>query len=281
MTAIPHASTGAIAAADARAHNAHAAHELSFFKRYIFSTDHKVIGLQFLFLGLSFMVIGGLEAMLIRWQLAWPADPNHPVPVLGKYLGWANGTMPAEFFMPTVTMHASIMIFFVIIPLLVGTFGNYLIPLMIGAKDMAFPFMNGLAFWTAFPAGTIMISSFFLAGGRAQAGWTSYPPLSALWVGGTAPGTAWPLMSIVMNFVALYLCLMFICAYYVRVVPRNSVVVLDNEGLIRGVGAVLLAVGALSILLWTTVIVLGRVIGFTKGYDVPVPDDIDFDFSGG
>src|SRR3954470_7531561 len=180
MTAIPHPSTGAIADASAHAHDRAAHHELSFFKKYIFSTDHKVIGLQFLFLGLSFMVIGGLEAMLIRWQLAWPADPLHPVPVLGKYFGWANGTMPPEFYIQTVTMHASIMIFFVIIPLLVGTFGNYLIPLKIGAPDMAFPFLNGVAFWSAVPAGAIMAASFFLPGGPAGAGWTSYPPLSAL-----------------------------------------------------------------------------------------------------
>src|SRR3954447_9946698 len=108
MTAIPH-PLHAAGHDDAHAH-AHEHHELSFFKKYIFSTDHKVIGLQFLFLGLSFMVIGGLEAMLIRWQLACPADPLHPVPVLGKYFGWANGTMPPEFYIQTVTMHASIMI---------------------------------------------------------------------------------------------------------------------------------------------------------------------------
>src|SRR6476469_7024413 len=159
MTAIPH-PLHAAGHDDAHAH-AHEHHELSFFKKYIFSTDHKVIGLQFLFLGLSFMVIGGLEAMLIRLQLGWPGTG---VPVLGQYMGWAKGAMPPEFYIQTVTMHASIMIFFVIIPLLVGTFGNYLIPLKIGAADMAFPFLNGVALWSAVPAGAVMTASFFLPG---------------------------------------------------------------------------------------------------------------------
>jgi heme/copper-type cytochrome/quinol oxidase subunit 1 len=254
MTAIPHPDElGAARVHDGHAHHgehAHEHHEIDFVRKYVFSTDHKVIGLQFLLLGLIFFVVGGLYAMLVRWQLGWP---DQPVPLLGHYMKaqgyWSGEGMPPTFYNAAFTMHATIMIFFVIIPLLVGTFGNYLIPLMIGAKDMAFPFMNGLAFWTALPAGTIMVSSFFLSGGPAQAGWTSYPPLSALWVGGTAPGTAWPLLSVVMNFVALYLCLMFICAYYVRLVPRDAVAVLDNEGLIRAAGAVLLAIGALSILL--------------------------------
>src|SRR3954470_16547883 len=185
MTAIPHPSTGAIADASASTHDHAVHHELSFFKKYIFSTDHKVIGLQFLFLGLSFMVIGGLEAMLIRWQLAWP---NKAVPLLSQYMAdtgvWnraADGTlpgMPPEFYNAAFTMHASLMIFFVIIPLLVGTFGNYLIPLKIGAPDMAFPFLNGFAFWSAVPAGAIMTAGFFLT--APIAGWTSYPPLSAI-----------------------------------------------------------------------------------------------------
>src|SRR5262249_7418011 len=144
---------------------------------YIFSCDHKMIGIQFLFLGLIFIVIGGLLAMLIRWQLGWP---NSPVPILGSYMGWAGGLMPPDYFTMVFSMHATIMIFFVIIPLLVGTFGNYLIPLKIGAGDMAFPFMNGLAFWSAVPAGAIMTAGFFLQGGAAAAGWTSYPPLSAV-----------------------------------------------------------------------------------------------------
>src|SRR4051812_13580029 len=186
MTAIPHP----ISYDDGHSH-AHGHHEIGFLKKYIFSADHKIIGIQFLFLGLAFMVVGGLLAMLVRWQLAWPTpdlQALHPVPILSTWL-WGQqaadgtikpGVMPPDFYTMAFTMHATIMIFFVIIVLLVGTFGNYLIPLQIGAGDMAFPFLNGLAFWSAVPAGAIMVAGFFLAGGHAAAGWTSYPPLSGL-----------------------------------------------------------------------------------------------------
>src|SRR5687768_7977598 len=106
MSAIPHPGHTAAphAAAGAHAHDAHAEHghheELTFVRKYIYSGDHKIIGLQFLFLGLIFFVIGGLLAMLIRWQLAWPSGDlanAHPVPILGKLMGWANGVMPADF----------------------------------------------------------------------------------------------------------------------------------------------------------------------------------------
>ena len=176
------------------------AHDLPFIKKYIFSTDHKVIGIQFLFLGLMFMVIGGLLAMLVRWQLGWP---NAAVPAgircrsSASWMGWTGGKMPPDFYNIAFTMHASIMIFFVIIPLLVGTFGNYLIPLKIGAGDMAFPFLNGLAFWSAVPAGTIMVAGFFLTGGAAAAGWTSYPPLSALLAHRRPRDSTWPLLAVV------------------------------------------------------------------------------------
>src|SRR5918993_693096 len=172
MTAIPHPLHSAGHDAD-HAHG-HEHHEIGFVKKYIFSTDHKIIGLQFLFLGLAFFVVGGLEAMLVRWQLGWPGKA---VPILSNYMmktgQWTSPEMPPDFFTSTFTMHASIMIFFVIIPLLVGTFGNYLIPLKIGAGDMAFPFLNGIAFWSALPAGTIMVASFFIRGGPPVGGWTS------------------------------------------------------------------------------------------------------------
>src|SRR6478736_4025354 len=182
MTAIPHPLTAGHEHADAE--HAHGHEDLGFIKKYLFSADHKTIGIQFLFMGLFFMVIGGLLAMLIRWQLAWPSDPAHPVPILGKLMGWSGGAMPPDFYTMVFSMHATIMIFFVIIPLLVGTFGNYLIPLKIGAGDMAFPFLNGLAFWSALPAGAIIVASFFLPGGPAAAGWTSYPALSEIWANG-------------------------------------------------------------------------------------------------
>ena len=163
-------------------------HQLSYIKKYLFSTDHKVIGLQFLFLGLFFLVVGGLLALVVRWQLAWPngnvPGGYRPVPVLSTML-WGGtpdkpAVMPSEVYNQFFTMHATIMIFLVIIPLLVGTFGNYLIPLKIGAPDMAFPYLNGAAFWLAVPAGALLVASFFFPGGPAQAGWTSYPTLSEL-----------------------------------------------------------------------------------------------------
>src|SRR5688572_19773840 len=239
MTAIPHphAGTEAHGATDYdHGHAADHAHDLGFLKKYIFSADHKIIGIQFLFMGLFFMVIGGLLAMLVRWQLAWPSDPNHPVPILAKLL-WGQkdlvtgvikpGPMPPDFYTMAFSMHASIMIFFVIIPLLVGTFGNYLIPLKIGAADMAFPFLNGLAFWSAVPAGTIMLTGFLLSGGAAAAGWTSYPPLSAIMMNGGVGSFAvnllrpeastWPMFPIITNALAAFMFAGFICAYFVRV----------------------------------------------------------------
>src|SRR4051794_17530354 len=233
MTAIPHPLPGLHGHDDAHAHEAHGHEELGFLKKYIFSADHKVIGIQFLFMGLFFFAIGGLLAMLIRWQLAWP-DPNltpgHPVPILGKWMGWSGGYMPPDFYTMVFSMHATIMIFFVIIPLLVGTFGNYLIPLKIGAGDMAFPFLNGLAFWSALPAGTIMMAGFGLAGGAAAAGWTSYPPLSAIiqngWTGAFEPNilriplSTWPMTACIVNFISFFLFIAYMCAYYVHVGPK-------------------------------------------------------------
>jgi cytochrome c oxidase subunit I len=222
MTAIPHP----LSTTHDDTH-VHAHHELNFLQRYIFSQDHKIIGIQFLFMGLFFFIIGGLLAMLIRWQLAWPFDATHPVPILGKLMGWNGGIMPSEFYVMVFSMHATIMIFFVIIPLLVGVFGNYLIPLKIGAGDMAFPFLNGLAFWSALPAGTIMLTGFMLAGGAASAGWTSYPPLSAIQYNGAGPifyvsnllraqNSTWPMLGVIVNYVAITLFFLYMCSEYVR-----------------------------------------------------------------
>jgi len=253
MTDIPHSLSHAHH--DDHAH-AHAHADPGFLKKYIFSMDHKIIGLQFLFVSLLFFVVGGLLAMLIRWQLAWPGDPEHPVPILGTML-WGTtdpatgavtpGLMPPQFYNMVFSMHASIMIFFVIIPLLVGVFGNYLIPLKIGAGDMAFPFLNGLAFWFALPAGAIMVAGFWLPGGAAAAGWTSYPPLShmippeSLGITGIAgnwlqvPNSTWPMTPIIMNFLALFMMFAFICAYYVN---------LGNKPLNVAVSVILSLVGA-------------------------------------
>ena len=162
----------------AHGHTAHAEHhELGFLRTYIFSTDHKMIGRQFLFLGLLMMILGGLLALVVRWQLAWPETA---VPGLQVILKDTGGIIdPAQYNM-AFTMHATIMIFFVIMPILAGGFGNFLIPLMIGARDMAFPFLNMLSFWVAMVAGVLMLAGFFVEGGHAAAGWTSYAPLSAV-----------------------------------------------------------------------------------------------------
>jgi len=164
----------------AAVHAGHAEHhELGFIRTYIFSTDHKMIARQFLFVALFMMSIGGLMAMLMRWELAWPESAVpffHWVPEPYMY----DGAIPPNTYNSMFTMHATIMIFFVVMPILIGCYGNFLIPLMIGARDMAFPVLNMLSFWVGAVAGVIMLSSFFVTGGPAAAGWTSYAPLSAV-----------------------------------------------------------------------------------------------------
>lgn len=165
------------------------AHEpKSFIRRYIFSTDHKIIGIQYYLTGLFMALVAGALAMLIRLQLAWPGEKW---PLLAKLFpdGMAGGLMKPEFYLALVTMHGTLMVFFVISFALVSGFGNYLIPLHIGARDMAFPFLNMLSYWTVVPACLIMLASFFVEGGAAAAGWTSYPPLSAL--SQAVPGSGW------------------------------------------------------------------------------------------
>ncbi|OFX34309.1 MAG: cytochrome c oxidase subunit I, partial [Armatimonadetes bacterium RBG_16_67_12] len=163
--------------------HAGAAHheEIPFLRKYVFSTDHKVIGIQFLFMSLFFLLLGGTLAIAMRWQLAWPSNPNVPLPggALLPETMVADNIMLPEFYNSLVTMHGTIMVFFAIMPLLVGVWANYLIPLQIGAPDMAFPRLNMMSFWLAVPAGILMVASFFVVGGAAAAGWTGYPPLSA------------------------------------------------------------------------------------------------------
>jgi len=159
-----------------------------FIGTYVFSRDHKIIGLQFLFSTLLWFLVGGLLALGIRWQLAWPWSD---MPVLGRMLFSAEGgQISPEFYTTLFTMHATVMIFFVIIPILAGAFGNFLIPLMIGAEDMAFPTLNMLSYWFMWPAFLCIGSSFFWPPYGAGAGWTSYPPLSAVW--SAAPGSHMP-----------------------------------------------------------------------------------------
>ncbi|HVK40704.1 MAG TPA: cbb3-type cytochrome c oxidase subunit I [Candidatus Kapabacteria bacterium] len=160
----------------------HAHPKLTFVQKYLFSLDHKVIGIQFMFAALLFLLIGGILALILRWQLAYPGEAL-PWYLLGGVLPEtmlaSNGALLPEFYNTAFTMHATFMIFFAAMPLLIGVFGNFLIPLQIGARDMAFPVMNMLSFWIALPAGMLMVASFFVEGGAAASGWTGYPTLSA------------------------------------------------------------------------------------------------------
>jgi cytochrome c oxidase subunit I len=168
-------------------------HDQNFFEKYIFSQDHKVIAKQFLFAGIFWGFVGGFLSVIFRLQLGWPeATFTFLEPILG---GWVvNGKLDPEFYLALVTMHGTIMVFFVLTAGLSGTFSNFLIPLQIGARDMASGFMNMLSFWIFFLASVIMFWSLFLSTGPAGGGWTVYPPLSALpqAISGSAMGmTLW------------------------------------------------------------------------------------------
>ncbi|MBI4395314.1 MAG: cbb3-type cytochrome c oxidase subunit I [Candidatus Omnitrophica bacterium] len=155
-------------------------HQLSFWRKYVFSTDHKIIGIQFLFTTLFYFLLGGFLALLLRWQLGYPGKP---MPILGELFPQSmmvGGIMLPEFYNALFTMHASVMIFFAIIPILVGAFGNFVVPLQIGARDMAFPRLNMFSYWFFWPAPLVAMVGFFLEGGAAATGWTAYPPLSAI-----------------------------------------------------------------------------------------------------
>ena len=149
----------------------------SFLRKYIFSTDHKTIGIQFLLMSLIFLALGGTLAMMMRWELGFPKQPMPGGSILPDTMA-PGGILLPEFYNSLVTMHGTFMVFFAIMPLLVGVFGNFLIPLKIGAPDMAFPRINMASFWVAASAGIIMLAGFFVEGGAAGAGWTSYAPLS-------------------------------------------------------------------------------------------------------
>src|SRR5687768_1439225 len=164
----------------------HHHHKETFITRYIFSQDHKMIAKQFLATGMLWAVIGGLFSVLFRLQLGYP---EQSFPILETFFGqWApGGKIDPEFYYALVTMHGTIMVFFVLTGGLSGTFANLLIPLQAGARDMASPFMNMLSYWFFFLASVVMVSSLFVQTGPASGGWTSYPPLSAL--GGASEGS--------------------------------------------------------------------------------------------
>jgi len=158
----------------------HDHHEGNFWTNYIFSEDHKVIAKQFLITGMFWALLGGIMSVIFRLQLGFPeATLEWLRPVLG---GWITpeGKLDAEFYLALVTMHGTIMVFFVLTAGLSGTFSNFLIPLQVGARDMASGFMNMLSYWFFFLSSVIMFISIFLSTGPASGGWTVYPPLSAL-----------------------------------------------------------------------------------------------------
>lgn len=150
-----------------------------FIRKWVFSVDHKVIGLQYLFTGFAFLVVGTLLSLLIRWQLGFPGKA---LPFMASLApnGMPGGVMLPDFYHMAFTMHATIMIFFAVIPILVGGFGNYLVPLMIGAEDMAFPRLNMASYWTYVLSGIVMLASFFTGTGAAKSGWFAYAPLSVV-----------------------------------------------------------------------------------------------------
>ncbi|MFZ1799058.1 MAG: cbb3-type cytochrome c oxidase subunit I [Chitinophagaceae bacterium] len=181
-----HTSTEIMIPHDAAHHDGHHEHHQSFISKYVFSQDHKMISKQFLITGMIWAVLGGLMSVLFRLQLGFP-DTSFPIleTLLGK---WAKGGhIDPEAYYALVTMHGTIMIFFVLTAGLSGTFANFLIPLQVGARDMASPFLNMLSYWFFFAASTVMLSSLFVETGPFSGGWTAYPPLSAL--GSASPGS--------------------------------------------------------------------------------------------
>ncbi len=164
------------------AHDSHQHPHEPFWRRYIFSIDHKVIGIQYALTAMFFLLCGFSLVILIRWQQAYPGTA---LPFIGHLLTSETrfsppGVILPEFYNSLGAMHGTIMIFLGVVPLAVGAFGNYLVPLQIGAPDMAFPRLNMASYWAYFVGGVIFLFSFFLPDGAARSGWTSYPPLSVI-----------------------------------------------------------------------------------------------------
>jgi cytochrome c oxidase subunit 1 len=173
-------------------HPAHEAHheEPGFWRKYIFSTDHKVIGLQYGITGLIFLFFGFCLMLLMRWQIAYPGIP---IPVVGELLSkllgeemvgkdalGKVGLMTPDLYNSFGAMHGTIMVFLAIVPIAFAAFGNYVVPLQIGAPDMAFPRVNMGSYMCYFLGGVVMCASFFIPGGAAKSGWTSYSPLATV-----------------------------------------------------------------------------------------------------
>jgi cytochrome c oxidase subunit I len=183
MAAVAHAEIHV----DAHEH-AHEHHEPSFIRKYIFSEDHKTIAKQYLISGIVWAFLGGLLSMVFRLQLAYPGmDLGWLKPILGERWFDETGKLDPNYYIALVTMHGTIMVFFVLTAGLSGTFSNFLIPLQVGARDMASGFINMLSYWFFFISSVLMFSSLFVENGPAGGGWVIYPPLSALQ--SAAPGS--------------------------------------------------------------------------------------------
>src|SRR5690242_15205188 len=159
----------------------HAGHQAptGFIRRYIFSLDHKVIGIQYYFLALFSVLLGMSLSLLMRFHMVYPDAKVGWFEKLWP-TGAAGGVMTPELYLSLMTMHGTIMVFFVLTTAPQGGFGNYFLPIQIGAEDMAFPVLNMLSFWTTFVALCVMVAAFFVPGGAPLAGWTAYPPLSGV-----------------------------------------------------------------------------------------------------
>ena len=171
------ATTADTPVSETHGHNDH--HEVGFFHKYLWTYDHKMIGLQYLWTALAFLFLGGALALGVRWQIGFPGAV---VPFIGHLLPSTlavDGSIIPGGYNMLVTMHATVMVFFVVMPLLIGAFGNYLIPLQIGAGDMAFPLLNELSYWLYVLSGILLLGAFFVPGGAPGTGWTAYAPLSA------------------------------------------------------------------------------------------------------
>ncbi|MGK0316122.1 MAG: cytochrome c oxidase subunit 1, partial [Saprospiraceae bacterium] len=168
-------------------------YQSGFISHYIFSMDHKIIARQFLITGIIWAIIGAAMSVVFRLQLGFPEESLAWLkPVLGKWIVVdlaGVGKLAPEFYYALVTMHGTILVFFVLTAGLSGTFSNLLIPLQLGARDMASPFLNMLSYWFFFMAGIVMFYSLFLSTGPFAGGWTAYPPLSALPQASTGSGT--------------------------------------------------------------------------------------------
>jgi cytochrome c oxidase subunit I len=160
-----------------------------FIRKYVFSLDHKVIGKQYYGLALIAVFVGMALSWLMRFHLVWP---DAKIPLLGTLAktGAPGGVITPEYYLSLLTMHGTLMVFFVLTNAPFAGFGNYFLPIQIGAEDMAFPRFNMMSFWTTFVAFLVLVAAFFIPDGPPISGWTSYAPLSA--IGKDAgPGLEW------------------------------------------------------------------------------------------